>query len=76
MAIFALLRGELPPRHLPDVHPDSSVVETKSAIKIAFKESGEPAYTISYEGVPMPDDAARLGDYGVPDEALISAEPA
>ena len=76
MAIFALLIGELPPRHLPDINPDSSVVETKSAIRAAFKENGEPAYSVSYEGVPLADEAARLGDYGVPDEALITAEHA
>jgi hypothetical protein len=76
MAIFALLSGELPPRHLPDINPDSSLVETRSAIKAAFKESGESAYRLSYEGEPIFDDAARLGDYGVPEEALITVERA
>jgi hypothetical protein len=76
MAIFALLSGELPPRHLPDINPGSSVVEARSAIKAAFKENGEPTYRVSYEGVLLAVEAARLGDYGVPDEALITAEHA
>jgi hypothetical protein len=74
MAIYVLLTGELPPRHLPDIAPKSSVVEVKGAIRAAFKESPEPAYRVSYDGVDLADDTARLADYDVPEEALLTAE--
>jgi hypothetical protein len=73
VAIYAMLIGELPPRHLPEINPQSTVVEVQAAIQPAFKERGS-LYRLRYDGTDLTNETASLSEYGVPEEALISAE--
>jgi hypothetical protein len=73
VTVFALLRGELPPRHLVGIDASSSVLEAQAAAQHAFREPGA-MFRLSYGGNECADESAPLSSYNVPDEALIDAE--
>ena len=73
MAVFVMLTGELPPRHLPGITPQSSVADVKAAIQSVFKEA-TALYELDYGGAALTDDNIALEDYGVPEEALLTAD--
>lgn len=74
MAIYAFLRGELPPRHLPDVDADTEVGQAQAVLSEVFGTDGK-RFVLSYDGVDLSDPKAPLKTYGVPNEALLNARP-
>jgi hypothetical protein len=75
VTIYALLKGELPPRHLPGIEPGSSVEVALTGLRETFQLSNGASYVLSFEGKTMTDVEASLASYDVPDEALVFAEP-
>jgi hypothetical protein len=70
--IFAMLRGELPPRALDGVDERSSVQTAKEAVLAAFKADGR--CLLRSGDVELDDAAATLDSYGVGHHALLYAE--
>jgi hypothetical protein len=70
--IYAMLRGELPPRALMGIDESSSVEDAKQAVLAAFKAKGD--CRLSNDGSQLDDDSRELAHYGVEHDALIHAE--
>lgn len=70
--IYAMKRGELPPRALEGIDEHSSVADTKQAVLTAFKAKGN--CKLSSDGSRLEDDSKELEHYGVERHALIHAE--
>jgi hypothetical protein len=70
--IFAMLKGELPPRALEDVDDTSSVQAARDAVLVAFKADGR--CVLRSGDVELDDAASTLGSYGVKRDALLYAE--
>lgn len=72
--IFAMLRGDLPPRGLDGITERSTVAEAKRALLTAYKEDPSRGCRLSVGGSELSDDASELAQYGIEPDALIDAE--
>jgi hypothetical protein len=72
--IYAMLRGELPPRALMGIDERSSVADARRAAVEAFKAGPEAECLLSSDGAQLDDDRQELAHYGVQSDALIHAE--
>jgi hypothetical protein len=72
--IYAMLKGELPPRALMGVDERSSVHDVRRAVYTAFREPSDRECRLCHGEVALSDDDATLASYGVAREALIHAE--
>jgi hypothetical protein len=70
--IFAMLKGELPPRALEGVDERSSVQAARDAVLVAFKADG--SCRLRAGEVELDDADEPLGRYGVKEHALLYAE--
>ena len=70
--IYAMKRGERPPRALEGIDEHSSVADAKQAVLTAFKTKGD--CKLSSGGSRLDDEARELAHYGVERHALIHAE--
>ena len=70
--IYAMLRGELPPRALEGITEESSVGDAKRALLDAFK--ADAGCRLNNDGTDLDDDSKQLAHYGVERHALIHAE--
>lgn len=70
--IYAMKRGELPPRALDGIDEHSSVADAKKAVLTAFKAKGD--CKLSSDGSRLDDDSKDLAHYGVERHALLHAE--
>jgi hypothetical protein len=70
--IFAMLKGELPPRALDGVDERSSVQAARDAVLAAFKTDGSCALRAGE--IELDDADAPLERYGVKTHALLYAE--
>jgi hypothetical protein len=72
--IFAMLKGELPPRGLDGVDDTSTVGAACDAVRTAFKTPPDARCVLRAGDVELDDPGSTLGSYGVRRDALLHAE--
>ena len=74
--IFAMLKGDLPPRGLNGVTEKSTVDAAKQALRVAYHFPKGSQCRLFRGKIEMSDDSAQLAEYGVEEDALIQGEVA